>query len=164
MFSILAIGIALWAVLRLPPSGCRDHRSEYDQLRTSDGYSLVQAAKRAVRDREATLSASGTAGMAGGSRFAFSRVEKRQRHEARLKRRAHGTFEKTLIISGAETDVCVLSTVLDAVDLGYRVIVAEDALRSSSDEGHDMLLRLYHSRYSEQIETASCEIILSRWC
>ena len=70
----------------------------------------------------------------------------------------------TLIISGAETDVCVLATVLDAVDLGYRVVVAEDALCSSSDEGHDMLLRLYQSRYSEQIETASSEIILSRWC
>ena len=33
----------------------------------------------------------------------------------------------TLIISGSETDVCVLATVLDAVDLGFRVIVVEDA-------------------------------------
>ena len=76
----------------------------------------------------------------------------------------HERGANTLIISGAETDVCVLSTVLDAVDLGYRVVVAEDALCSSSDEGHDMLLRLYQSRYSEQIETASSEIILNRWC
>lgn len=34
----------------------------------------------------------------------------------------------TLIVSGGETDVCVLSTVLGAVDAGYRVIVATDAL------------------------------------
>jgi nicotinamidase-related amidase len=68
-----------------------------------------------------------------------------------------------LIISGSETDVCVLATVLDAVDLGYRVIVVRDAVCSSSDEGHDMLMRLYHTRYSEQIETADAEAILSRW-
>jgi hypothetical protein len=51
-----------------------------------------------------------------------------------------------VIISGSETDVCVLATVLSAVDLGYRVIVVRDAVCSSSDEGHDMLLRLYHTR------------------
>ena len=68
-----------------------------------------------------------------------------------------------LIISGSETDVCVLATVLSAVDLGYRVIVARDAVCSSSDEGHDMLMRLYHTRYTEQIETADTEAILSRW-
>jgi isochorismate hydrolase len=39
-----------------------------------------------------------------------------------------------LIVSGSETDVCVLATVLDAVDLGYRVIVLRDAVCSSSDE------------------------------
>ena len=47
-----------------------------------------------------------------------------------------------LIVSGSETDVCVLATVLDAVDIGYRVIVVRDAICSSSDEGHDMLMRL----------------------
>src|SRR5688572_752160 len=42
----------------------------------------------------------------------------------------------TLIFSGAETDVCVLATVLHAVDSGYRVIVVHDGICSSSDEGH----------------------------
>jgi nicotinamidase-related amidase len=32
-----------------------------------------------------------------------------------------------LTVTGSETDVCVLATVLDAVDLGYRVIVVRDA-------------------------------------
>jgi nicotinamidase-related amidase len=68
-----------------------------------------------------------------------------------------------LVVSGSETDVCVLATVLGAVDLGYRVIVARDALCSSSDEGHDMLMRLYHTRFTEQIETADTETILSHW-
>jgi nicotinamidase-related amidase len=69
----------------------------------------------------------------------------------------------TLIVSGSETDVCVLATVLDAVDIGYRVIVVRDAICSSSDEGHEMLMRLYHTRYTEQIETADAEAILGRW-
>jgi nicotinamidase-related amidase len=68
-----------------------------------------------------------------------------------------------LIVSGSETDVCVLATVLDAVDLGYRVIVVRDAVCSSSDEGHDMLMRLYQTRYTEQIETADAAAILARW-
>jgi hypothetical protein len=34
---------------------------------------------------------------------------------------------------------------------------------SSSDEGHDALLRLYHTRFSEQAETADAETIWSRW-
>jgi len=69
----------------------------------------------------------------------------------------------TVVVTGAETDVCVLSTVLDAVDIGLRVILVDDALCSSSDEGHDALLNLYHRRFSEQIETASAEEILSKW-
>jgi nicotinamidase-related amidase len=68
-----------------------------------------------------------------------------------------------LIVSGSETDVCVLATVLGAVDLGYRVIVVRDAVCSSSDEGHEALLRVYHRRYSEQIETADAESVLRRW-
>ena len=79
------------------------------------------------------------------------------------RRTLSGREADALIISGSETDVCVLATVLSAVDLGYRVIVVRDAVCSSSDEGHDMLLRLYHTRFSEQIETADAATILSRW-
>ena len=38
-----------------------------------------------------------------------------------------------------------------------------DAVCSSSDEGHDILMRLYHARYTEQIETADAAAILARW-
>ena len=69
----------------------------------------------------------------------------------------------SLVISGAETDVCVLAAVMDAVDHGYRVVLATDAICSSSDETHDALLSLYQRRFSEQIETAESATILSCW-
>ena len=59
---------------------------------------------------------------------------------------------RTVVVSGAETDVCVLATVLSAVDLGFRVVIIEDALCSSSDEGHDALMTMYRTRLHEQID------------
>lgn len=69
----------------------------------------------------------------------------------------------TLIISGGETDVCILATVLGAVDLGYRVVLAKDALCSSSDEAHDSAIDLYHQRYSIQVEPVDTKTILRHW-
>jgi nicotinamidase-related amidase len=68
-----------------------------------------------------------------------------------------------LVISGGETDVCVLATVLGAVDHGYRVIIAVDALCSSADETHDATLAVYHDRYGQQIETVTVEEALDGW-
>ena len=68
-----------------------------------------------------------------------------------------------LVITGSETDVCVLGTVLAAVDIGYRVIIVRDAICSSSDKGHEALMEVYHSRFSEQIETANADEILTAW-
>ena len=82
--------------------------------------------------------------------------------EPQLLAHLHARRADALIISGSETDVCVLATILAAVDLGYRVVVVGDALCSSSDEGHDMLMRLYQTRFTEQIETADAETVLTR--
>ena len=35
-------------------------------------------------------------------------------------------MQRIFFVSGSETDVCVLERVLDAVDIGYRVIVVRD--------------------------------------
>ena len=70
---------------------------------------------------------------------------------------------EALVISGAETDMCVLATVLDAIDLGLRVVLPVDALCSSSDEMHDALIGLYRNRFSEQVETTTTEGILANW-
>lgn len=68
-----------------------------------------------------------------------------------------------VIITGSETDVCVLSSVLSAVDHGFRVIVAEDGLCSSSDAGHDALMTLYRTRFTEQIELMTIEEVCGLW-
>jgi nicotinamidase-related amidase len=83
--------------------------------------------------------------------------------EGALHAHLHGRGADGLIVTGSETDVCVLATVLGAVDLGYRVILVRDAVCSSSDEGHDALMQIYHRRYSEQIEVADAATILARW-
>lgn len=69
----------------------------------------------------------------------------------------------TIIVSGAETDVCVLSTVLDAVNIGYRVVILQDGLCSSSDKGHDALMTMYRLRYSEQIDLVTAAMLPEIW-
>jgi nicotinamidase-related amidase len=69
----------------------------------------------------------------------------------------------TVVITGAETDVCVLSTVLSAVDLGFRVVIVEDALCSSSDTGHDALMTMYRTRFHGQIDLVSAKELLEMW-
>jgi nicotinamidase-related amidase len=69
----------------------------------------------------------------------------------------------TVVISGAETDVCVLSTVLGAVDLGFRVVIVQDALCSSSDTGHDALMTMYRTRFNEQIDLVSTAELFEIW-
>ncbi len=69
----------------------------------------------------------------------------------------------TLVVTGGETDVCVLSTVLDGVDAGYRIVLVTDALCSSSDAGHDALMTLFGQRFSMQVATTTTEELLSAW-
>lgn len=69
----------------------------------------------------------------------------------------------TVVITGAETDVCVLATVLDAVELGFRVVLVEDALCSSSDSGHDALMTMYRTRYGQQIDLFGRDMLFELW-
>lgn len=69
----------------------------------------------------------------------------------------------TLILAGVETDVCVLATALDAVDLGYRVVVAKDAVASSSEAGHRATLDAVLPRFDMQVDIASADEILAAW-
>ena len=69
----------------------------------------------------------------------------------------------SIVVSGAETDICVLSTVLGAIDYGYRVVLVTDAVCSSSDAGHEAVLSLLRTRLSEQVAVATVEEVLVAW-
>lgn len=68
-----------------------------------------------------------------------------------------------LVITGVETDVCVLATVLGAIDSGYRVIVPVDGVCSSTDSGHDSLMNQYQRRFSQQLEVTDIATLLACW-
>jgi nicotinamidase-related amidase len=69
----------------------------------------------------------------------------------------------TVIITGGETDVCVLATMLGAIDWGFRVILVTDALCSSADETHDAMMNVYMNRFGEQVETVTTQTLLDSW-
>jgi nicotinamidase-related amidase len=70
---------------------------------------------------------------------------------------------EAIIVSGAESDMCVLATVLAAIDLGFPVIVAADAVCSASDACHDAVQQVYHQRFSQQVRTLEVEEIRALW-
>lgn len=93
----------------------------------------------------------------------FDRITYSAFADGRLHNWLRGRDVTTLIVSGAETDVCVLATVLAAVDLGYRTIIVGNALASSADETHDALITLYDRRFDIQIELTEVEELLDSW-
>ena len=74
-----------------------------------------------------------------------------------------GSGVNTLVVTGGETDVCVLATVLGAVDRGFRLVLVTDAVCSSADATHDALMELYRSRFSEQVEAVTMQEVLAAW-
>ena len=57
----------------------------------------------------------------------------------------------------------LLATVMSAIDLGYRIVLATDALCSVSDRTHDALITLYRERFSQQLTMAMTVQILEAW-
>lgn len=80
--------------------------------------------------------------------------------DGRLHRNLQNEAVDTLVVTGGETDVCVLAAVLGAIDLGYRVIVAKDAVCSADDDTHDASLELLANRFSVQATLNTTEEIL----
>ena len=75
--------------------------------------------------------------------------------------RARGT--EVLVLSGVETDVCVLGTAMDAIDAGLYVVVASDAVASSEPESHRVTLESVLPRFDEQAVIATTAEVLTAW-
>jgi nicotinamidase-related amidase len=70
---------------------------------------------------------------------------------------------KTILLTGVETDICVLSTALESVDRGYRVVIATDGVASSSEAAHEAMLAHIYPRYVHLIDLATTAAILAAW-
>jgi nicotinamidase-related amidase len=70
---------------------------------------------------------------------------------------------ETLVLSGVETDVCVLATALDAVDRGLHVMLATDGLTSWSEAGHRAALEAIYPRFDQQVDIATVATIMAAW-
>jgi len=75
----------------------------------------------------------------------------------------HAAEPDALVFFGIETDVCVLATVLSAVDLGYRAIVVTDACASSAHGSHAACLEHIYPRFDQQIELVDTDTLLFAW-
>ncbi|ABN69360.1 isochorismatase hydrolase [Staphylothermus marinus F1] len=62
---------------------------------------------------------------------------------------------KTLLITGIETHICVLQTAIDALNLGYRVIIPYDAVSSQIKSDHEYALQYLRSKGAEILPTES---------
>ena len=70
---------------------------------------------------------------------------------------------ETVVCSGVETDVCVLATVMQAMDRGYRVVVADDAVHGSTPDAHRAALDHVYRRFEDQIEIGGTAEIIDNW-
>ena len=69
----------------------------------------------------------------------------------------------SLVLSGVETDVCVLSTALEAIERGFRVVIASDAVASSSPAGHRATLDHVLPRFEHMLDLAPSADIIAAW-
>ena len=69
---------------------------------------------------------------------------------------------RILIFTGIETDYCVLSSVLDAIHLGYYVIVVMDACASSKNQGQKHARGIF-DRFPEQLWVTSTNDLINHF-
>jgi nicotinamidase-related amidase len=92
------------------------------------------------------------------SRFVFSAFQ-----DGTLQAMLRARSADTLVFSGVETDVCVLATVLGAIDIGYRVVIVEEGVASSNEQGHVAAMAGVLPRFDQQIEVVGVADALRDW-
>lgn len=66
----------------------------------------------------------------------------------------------TLVMSGVETDACVLASLYGAVDRGFHVVLPIDAVASASRTAHEAVLDHLLPRLADQVELTTVEAVL----
>ncbi len=82
---------------------------------------------------------------------------------AKLVEALNAAGTETVILSGVETDVCVWATALDAVDAGFFVVLARDALASGTPEAHHALLDVIAPRFAPQVAVMNHAELEAAW-
>jgi nicotinamidase-related amidase len=80
-----------------------------------------------------------------------------------LRERLSNAQVDTIILSGAESDMCVLATALGGLDLGYRIVIAADAICSASDSCHDAVQQIFVERFTSQVRSLAVAEIRALW-
>jgi len=70
---------------------------------------------------------------------------------------------EALVVTGVETDVCVLTTVLDAVDRGIHVVVVTDGVASSVPAAHRATIEHVYPRYDQHLELMTTDEVVAAW-
>ena len=77
-----------------------------------------------------------------------------------INNRIKQTGKKTIILTGIESHICVLSTAVDLKAEGYNVVVAKDATTSREDEFYQTAMDFYNS---EGIAVVPAETLVFYW-
>lgn len=80
-----------------------------------------------------------------------------------IKREIKNLNKKNILIFGIETHICVLQTVFDLIDEGYRVYLIEDCCASRDIKNHQCALELMNKKGADilRIELALFEFLKS---
>lgn len=126
------------AYMLAPPASCHDiHKMlMYTRSPPEAWFAKTKALVADILDvdeaaKAALMEGSWTSGQAAHEREEYLKIERvaREYEEKTGGLRLTRTGPvKTLIVMGIETDMCVLTTVVQAVEAGYRVIVVSDAV------------------------------------
>ena len=67
------------------------------------------------------------------------------------------------MFTGVQSEVCVLASVTDAMDRGYRVVLVSDAAAGAREAGHEAVMRHVYPRFDSQVEIATSAQVLTAW-